>query len=162
MNPRHAIRWLGVTLFALASLYAVLGALQALSLYQGERALWNLNLWASLALVAGVAAWQVAPRAAEFSQSSTRRRFMPWLQAGLAFYFAWQVLSHLAAVDACLDHGGSFDYLAGACNMQESLPYVPLHKTHGFPIVATFVLGFFAVRGYLRLRNARRSAASEA
>ncbi len=162
MHPRRATRWLGVALFSLASIYAVLGVLQALSLFQGERALWNLNLWASLALVAGVLAWQVAPKAEPPSPLSTPGRVMPWLQGGLALYFAWQVLRHLAAVDACLDHGGSFDYLAGACNMQESLPYVPLHKTHGFPIVAAFVLGFLAVRGYLRLRNARQGAASEA
>jgi hypothetical protein len=162
MHPRREIRWLGVTLFALASIYAVLGVLQALSLYQGERALWNVNLWASLALVAGVMAWQVAPKAALTSRMSTWRRVIPWLQAGLALYFAWQVLRHLVAVDACLDHGGSFDYLAGVCNMQESMPYVPLHRTHGFPIVATLVLGLLAVRRYLHLRNARRGPASEA
>jgi hypothetical protein len=148
--------------FALASLYCVLGVLQALSLFRGDRALWNLNLWASLALVAGVVAWQLAPKVAQPSQPSKLQVAIAWLQLGLALYFVWQVVSHLASVDACLDHGGSFDYLAGECSMLESLPFVPLHRTHGFPMVATCVFGFLAARSHLRLRHARRTAHSAA
>ena len=31
-----------------AAIYGALGVLQAASLYQGSRALWNVNLWTSL------------------------------------------------------------------------------------------------------------------
>lgn len=161
VRPR-ALRWLSAIVFGLASLYSVLGVLPALSLFRGERALWNVNLWASLALVEGVVAWQFAPKSAQSSQPSGLQRVMPWLQVALAVYFVSQVVSHLASVDACLDHGGSFDYLAGVCNTQESFPFVPLHRTHGFPIVAACVFGFLAIRSHLRLRNARRTAQSEA
>ena len=149
-------------MFAFASLYSVLGVLQALSLFQGERALWNVNLWASLALLAGVAAWQFAPKSAQSSRLSRLELAIPWLQVALALYFVWQVASHLASVDACLDHGGSFDYLSGACNTQGALPFLPLHKTHGFAIVAALVFGFLAIRGFRRLRNARHRAESAA
>ncbi len=43
----------------------------------------------------------------------------------VAAYLVWQPVSHFFAVDACLDQGGSFDYVAGACDFERSHPYSP-------------------------------------
>ena len=43
----------------------------------------------------------------------------------LAAIVAWPAASEFVAVDACLDAGGSFNYVVGACDFQQSHPYAP-------------------------------------
>lgn len=54
-----------------------------------------------------------------------------------------------AAVDKCLDAGGSFDYSVGACDHQESHPYVPFGARHPSAKPALISGGAFILIGLL-------------
>jgi hypothetical protein len=148
------LRWLFALLLLLLAIYSALGVLQALSISEGARAIWNINFWASGALLATVVAWLVAPiRSRSPKRGSIAQRVAPWAHFAIAAAAAWPILKHLLAVDECLDRGGSYNYLVSSCSLVETTTFMPLHQSHGFPIVA------FIVFGLLGLRSLRVSAA---
>jgi hypothetical protein len=68
-------------------------------------------------------------------------------------------LRETAAVDACLDQGGSYDYKAGECDMAASHAYEPFMERHGVLIGATlFALMGAGVAVWLRSRALRQRA----
>jgi hypothetical protein len=126
-------------LSAMLCVYSILGVLQAASLFVGERAQLNFNLWSSLALVFGFATRY-------FFVASTNHPPETKFKAGfwiifwllVVFVNAYLLLHHLVSVDVCLDKGGSFDYMTNFCDFKNSHRVIGLHRTHGF--VLTFLL----------------------
>lgn len=133
--------------------YGLAGVLQTASIHQGERQLWNANYWLSLALLAATGAALLLARSPAPDRFVLRA--MPWVHAGLAGFFAWQVLQHLLAVDRCLDLGGSFDSLKAVCDMGSTHAFIPLLRSHGFPLLAATVFTLLALRARWRLSKAR-------
>jgi hypothetical protein len=142
------------TFCVLASVYFFIGVLQAASLYTGERALFNANLWASLSLLFGIGATHLfrSARPSATRVSPGVARFLTVFWAAIFLAAAWQVVSHLLAVDRCVDQGASFDYLRGECDLGSSHSVISLGKTHGFLLV-TVVLA--AIHSALALRRSR-------
>jgi len=162
MQISRPLRWLAVAALLLLSVYCALGVLQALSLFQGERALWNVNLWSSGALVALVLACLLALPSGALPERSIISLAAPWVLFGLAAVAAWLVASHLLAVDQCLDRGGSFNYLSATCSNGSSLPFLPIYRTHGFPLVAAGVFFLLGLRSLAKLSAHKRVTRSAA
>jgi len=145
-----------------AAIYGGLGVLQALSLYQGSRALWNVNLWSTLVLVGLVTAALVVWPGIVFGKARAGfpRSTAFWLLA--AALAAWPLAKEFVAIDACLDAGGSYDSVHAQCSMSTSHPLIPLHRTHGFFIVAAAVAALFAALSFLssKLRSAAPHSAA--
>jgi len=137
-----------------ASVYCFMGVLQAASLFTGERALFNGNLWASLSLLSGFGAAHLfsAVRPTVNRLSPRVARFLTAFWAAISLVAAWQVVSYLLAVDRCLDQGGSFDYVRGECDLENSHSAISLGKTHGFLLVAAVLA---AIQSVLALRRSR-------
>jgi len=133
--PDTAFHWpfaVGATVFGLAALYALMGVLQALSLFTGERMLRNVNLWGSLFLV-GVSVFSfLVAKATRVRFGLTARKIAGVLSVAVAVWALWPVVRHELAVDRCLDNGGSFNYLQGVCDASASHPALSLAVTHGF------------------------------
>jgi hypothetical protein len=162
MHPFQALRWLMASLLLALAAYSVLGILQALSISQGERAIWNINFWASGGLLATVFAWLVAPTRSHSNQrGSIAHRLAPWVHFAIALAAAWSVLRHLLAVDACLDRGGSYNYLISSCSLVETSTFMPLHQSHGFPMTAAVVFALLGLRS-LHAREALQPSTSSA
>ena len=124
-------------LLGLIGLYALLGILQAASLFTGARALSNFNFWASVSFLAYFASVSVLTRP---------WRFVPRISSGyltaIAFVLALAglalglpVVSEFLAADACLDAGGSFNYVMSRCDHSTNHPYVGLGWRNGFRIL---------------------------
>lgn len=143
----------------LVSVYALLGVVQAAMLFQGLRALRNANLWGSLSLVMFMAAIVTHARAVQFSLPRGRAV----LGALLLFVAAWAlipILGELCAVDACLDRGGSFDYLASECSSVITHPYIPFLQRRGFQLVAGVLFASAAVSALTGAVRARAAHAA--
>ena len=139
----------------LASVYCFGGVVQAASLFTGERALANGNLWASLSLLFGFATAHLFCSA---RQTATRfrpsvNRFLTAFWAAIFLAAAWPVLSHLLAVDRCLDQGASFDYLRGECDLASSQSAISLAKTHGFLLVTAALAAIHGASAFLKSRQ---------
>ncbi len=135
---------LGVT-FLLSSLYAVMGVLQAASLFTGPRAFSNANFWGSVWLVALVFSvlcfWQVCGGTPKFLV------FPAWLKVVvgiclvvLALWFLSPVIADLLAIDRCLDNGGSFNHVESVCDLTVSHPHMSTFERQGFRLVTFVVL----------------------
>lgn len=59
--------------------------------------------------------------------------------------------------DRCLDRGGSFDYVAGACHLDAQMPFVPFVQRHGVLlvvcVVAAAILSVTAIAVRAKLRG---------
>lgn len=140
----------------LASVYCFLGVLQAASLFTGERALFNGNLWASLSLLVGFGAVHLFNSARPTANRASPRiaRFLSVFWAAISLAAAWQVVSHLLAVDRCLDQGASFDYVRGECDLESSHSVISLGKTHGFLLVTAVLAAIHSAMALSRSRDA--------
>lgn len=140
------------TFFVLACIYALMGVLQAASLFTGGRALYNGNLWGSLSLIfAFCAAHLFAANGRGMSQFRPGTvQFIAILWAAVAAWATWQVLAHSLAADRCLDDGGSFDYVLGQCDLKYSHEAFSIWKTHGFLIVVAVVTALHSVAALRR------------
>jgi hypothetical protein len=140
------------TFFVLASIYALLGVLQAASLFTGGRALYNGNLWGSLSLIfAFFAAHMFAANGRSMSRFHPgAAKFIAFLWAVIAAWATWQVLTHILSVDHCVDNGGSFDYVLGQCDSKYSHEAFSIWKTHGFLIVVAIVTATYSVAALRR------------
>ncbi|TDY02620.1 hypothetical protein EDC23_0995 [Thiohalophilus thiocyanatoxydans] len=131
---------LGVV-FLLASIYGLMGVLQAASLFVGVRALLNANLWGSVflvSLVVSVACFVAAFR----TQESTPSRLSSATGLVLFAFSIWfviPVIYDLLAIDSCLDRGGSFDYVNSVCDFSTNHPNISIFSRHGFRLT-TFVI----------------------
>jgi hypothetical protein len=146
----------GIGIFLLLiSLYGFAGVIQAAMLFTGVRAMLNANLWGSVwivALVSAVVAFALAWRGYRGSLPMAP----PWVfrVSGIASLFlsawlCWHFIAEASALDACLDHGGSFDYVAGSCDHETTHPSVSFFGRHGFRVVAVVLLtggGILALR----------------
>jgi hypothetical protein len=72
------------------------------------------------------------------------------LVAGVLLWLQWQ---EFWAADACLDSGGSYDYLANVCD-QVSHPYLPQHE--GGLAGGLIVLAMLAPGWIQRRKNGRQ------
>ncbi len=69
-----------------------------------------------------------------------------WLGVALlsvAALLFWQHISMLIASDGCLDSGGSYDYVAQACDHVVSHPHIPFYRTWSFWVGVVLSLGGF-------------------
>jgi hypothetical protein len=142
-----------------AAIYGALGILQALSLYQGARALWNVNQWSVLVLVGLITSALAVWPGMVFgnARAGLPRSTAFWLlTATLAL---WPLVKAFVAIDACLDAGGSYDSVRAQCSMKTSHPFIPLHQTHGFFIFTTVIAALLAALSFLSSRV--RSAAPQ-
>lgn len=138
----------------LTSMYWFMGVLQAGSLYSGERALSNGNLWASLSLVFGFGAVHLfcAARPATNPVSSRAAQFFTVFWAAVFVAAGWQVVSHLFAVDRCIDQGASFEYVRGKCDLENSHKVISLLKTHGFLLMVALLSAMHSALAFRRSR----------
>jgi hypothetical protein len=147
---------------AAAALYGSLGVLQAASMYQGSRALWNLNLWSALVFVAVLAACLTAWPRLVLSTPNSGVPTSTYFWLSVAALSLWPLIGHMLAVNACLDAGGSYDFVQGFCSTNESPPYIPTYRTHGLFMVIAGTCTGLAVLSYVtskRTHTPRRSAA---
>ena len=146
--------------FLLASLYGLMGFFQAVMLFTGERALKNSNIWSSVFLVA------VALATMCFASSRHKRSSRaPYLAAarvvllGVCLFLsaaaAWRVASDYMALDACLDLGGSFDYVRSVCDLTDSHAVVSLFAWRGFFLTSALVFAVPVVIAAARPRKAK-------
>jgi hypothetical protein len=140
----------------LASVYCFMGVLQAASIFTGERALFNGNLWASLSLLFGFGAVHLFGSARSTANRVSPRvaRFLTVFWAAIFLAAAWQIVSHLLAVDRCLDQGGSFDYVRGGCDLVSSHGVISISKTHGFLLLTAALSALHGAMALMRLRDA--------
>jgi hypothetical protein len=139
----------------LASIYCLMGVLQAASLFTGERLLVNFSLWSSLLIIfifATAHLFLMAKRVAlRDAKQATGFAVIFWLIAvALSIY---PLMSHLIAVEICLDKGGSFNYIQGWCDEKNSHSSIAVWKSHGVFITltaVTFVHFLFALRSRLK------------
>jgi hypothetical protein len=77
-----------------------------------------------------------------------------WLATG---YALWHFAGEYFAPDACLDRGGSFNYLAWECSMEVMSQYIdiPIYQVAGFATAAATLTA--AMLASVALRLTRRS-----
>jgi hypothetical protein len=161
--PVAASRWpyaVGGALFAVAALYALMGVLQALSLFTGERALRNVNLWGSLFLVGVFASALLVAKAARVHLGLLARKLSGVLSLAVVVWALWPVVRHTLAVDRCLDQGGSFNYVQGVCDGVANHPALSLAATHGFLLTLAGLACLAAALFFVSVPSTRHNAAS--
>jgi len=77
----------------------------------------------------------------------------------IAAAVAWPFVAELAAVDRCLDAGGSFDYNVGQCDFKASHPSVGIWERHGLSLLVAFALGVVSCVVLLRRKSHERPRA---
>ena len=66
----------------------------------------------------------------------------------------------ILAVDSCLDSGGSFDYVQGVCDHQQTHHVVPFRRRHVLPTYGATLGGVLVVAGIsMLLRRSRPNTA---
>lgn len=118
--------------FAAAALYTLMGVLQSLSLFTGDRALRNVNLWGSLFLVSLSVSVFLLAKAAQVQLGFVARKLAGVMSVAVAVWALWVLAAHELAIDDCLDGGGSFNYVHGVCDASANHPALSLAVTHGF------------------------------
>ena len=161
-DTRRRLLLLSGGLLFLVALYGLMGFLQAVMLFTGERALRNSNIWSSLFLVA--AALATACFVSARQRRSQERAH--WLVTRLVLLCAsllvsvsaaWRVVSDYIAVDSCLDLGGSFNYVRSVCDFSASHPSVSAFAWRGFFIACSLVFACPVVLAAWRRRSIRGS-----
>jgi len=124
-------------LLGLIGFYALLGILQAASLFTGARALSNFNFWASVSFLAYAASVTVLARPWRFISriSSGFLAVAAILLAVAGFVLIQPIVGEFLAVDSCLDSGGSFDYVASACDHSSTHAFVGFAWRSGFRVL---------------------------
>lgn len=172
MQPRATVatasKWacaLGGAVLAVAAMYALMGVLQATSLFTGERALRNVNLWGSLFLVALSASIFLIAKAVRVRFGLVARMVAGVCSTAVAVWALWVVAGRELAVDRCLDKGGSFNYVHAVCDTSAthpaSHPVLSLAATHGF-VLTLGVLACLAAALLLGSAYAARRHATSA
>jgi hypothetical protein len=137
----------GAAVSFLAALYGLLGFFQAAMLFTGIRALKNSNIWASVFLVGAALSLfclralrpQVPP---SHRTRATVLRLVFLVACGLLSVSAlWRVAADYAALDSCLDLGGSFNYVRSVCDFSLAHPAVSIFSWRGVFITAAVVFG---------------------
>lgn len=145
-------------IFLLASLYGLMGFFQAVMLFTGERALKNSNIWSSVFLVA-VALATVCFAASRKKRPSRAvhpdgaRAAVLGVSLLLSAGAAWRVARDYMALDACLDLGGSFDYVRSVCDFAEPHAVVSLFAWRGFFLTSALVFAVPVVLAATRRRQ---------
>jgi len=134
---RRSVALISVGCLLLAvSAYSFFGVVQAASLFVGAKASKNANLWGSISLVAFLGSlicfrFTTKRRIVR----SSMRRIVGAVAVIFALTLAWPVAAEFMAVDACLDRGGSYNYIRSACDLQQNHQHLPLFERQGFRIV---------------------------
>lgn len=143
-------------LLGLLGLYALMGVLQAAMLFTGARALSNFNFWASVSFVAYVASLAALLRPWRLLRSIPYPALVAsaivLLSASLAI--AYPVVSEFVAADACLDSGGSYNYVRSLCDFSRNHPVVGMVWRSGLRL--TFSLACLAGAATLAWHGQRR------
>jgi hypothetical protein len=145
-----------------AAIYGLLGALQAASLYQGSRALWNQNLWLALTFLALVVASLIVWPGIVFGAPRSGFANSTYFWLAVAMLAACPPIKQFLGMDACLDAGGSYDSIQGRCSMTTSHPYIPMHRTQGLFMVVSAISLALALLSYVWSRRTERLAQSAA
>jgi hypothetical protein len=146
MRHRAAILVVVGCVLLLVSAYGLGGVLQAASLFVGARALRNANLWGSVALIAFLGSLVCFWFAKRHIGTSSRVRLVVVAIALIsAVALVWPLAAEFAAVDACLDSGGSYNYLGSVCDLEQDHPYIPVFDRQGFRISGSLGLVVFGV-----------------
>lgn len=147
------------TFCLLISIYGLLGVLQAGSLFVGERALLNANVWGSVFLV-GLVLAVLCFLFAYASRPGPKVQCPWWFNFLLGFVFlmlgatlCWPIFRDFFAIDRCQDLGGSFDYVMSQCDQLIAHKYIPLLERQGFFVVSSLL---FVVFGVYEVSLARR------
>jgi hypothetical protein len=164
-RPRQR-KWpfaVGAAVFFLLSLYCAGGAVQGAMLFVGVKALRNWSLWSSLALAAAVAGWVCTWLwLSRGPLGAVRARVLAAVSALTALGFAYAVVQSFLAVDRCLDSGGSFNYVASACDTVTNHPSVGFLEGNGLGVTGTFVFALAAACLLLVARRARQAPSNSA
>jgi hypothetical protein len=157
-SKRRAVFLTGAGVFLLVALYGLLGFFQAAMLFTGIRALRNSNIWASVFLVGAglsILCLQAARKRASPLPNWRRnvlRLFFLSVCALLSAGALWRLADDYAALDSCLDRGGSFEYVRSVCDFSFNHPAVSVFSWRGVFITAALVFGFpVALAGIQRL-----------
>ncbi len=137
--------------FALVATYGLMGVLQVVSLFAGEHALRNVNLWGSLFVVSLFVSVFLVAKAMRVRLGLVTQFVAGMLSGVVAAWALWVLARHELAVDECLDKGGSFNYVGGVCDYSAGHPSLPLVATHGFVITLG---GIACMATFLFLRSA--------
>jgi hypothetical protein len=75
-----------------------------------------------------------------------------------AAYASWFFAGEYFAPDACLDHGGSFNYLAWECSMTDMHRYIEtsIYQVPGFVVMFFVVVAALLASAVLRLIKVKR------
>ncbi|MGE0332409.1 MAG: hypothetical protein AB7P37_17155 [Ramlibacter sp.] len=136
-----------------------MGFFQAVMLFAGERALKNSNIWSSVFLVC------IAVSAFCFEASRPRpavrsaywrvlRAFLIGVSLLLSAAAAWRVASDYMTLDACLDTGGSFNYVRSVCDLTGSHASMSVFAWRGFFLTASVVFALPVLVAAVRRRKA--------
>ncbi|MBH0184858.1 MAG: hypothetical protein HP477_05400 [Nitrospira sp.] len=146
MKHRPAIFIILGCLLLIVSAYGFGGVIQAASLFVGERALRDANLWGSVSLVAFLGALVCFLAAARrLTDRSLPRLLVGGLAVVSTVVLVWALVAEFLAVDTCLDAGGSFDYMRSACDLEQNHPYIPVMERQGFRVAGSFALTLFGL-----------------
>lgn len=150
----------GGVAFLLAAMYGLMGFFQAVMLFNGERALRNSNIWGSVFLIA--LALSMLCFAASRSPQTARAPYRDHIRGVLLLVClvlsasaGWRVVSDFLEVDACLDRGGSFDYVRSVCDQTGTHASVSLFAWRGFFLTCALVFGVPVVLASLKHRTAK-------
>jgi hypothetical protein len=151
---------IGSVALALAAMYTLMGVLQALSLFTGERALRNVSLWGSLSLVCLFASAFLIAKALRLRFGPLTHKLAGILCSAMAVWSLSAVVKHELAVDRCLDQGGSFNYVHGVCDGSASHAALSLAVTHGFLLTLGGMACIAAALFFWSAHRARHHATS--
>jgi len=60
------------------------------------------------------------------------------------------------SVDKCLDAGGSYNYMAGECDIVSSHPVIPFNERHSFLYMAGILSGITGAAGLIFTTNLQK------
>lgn len=143
----------------MASVYGLLGFFQAVMLFTGERALKNSNIWSSvflLSLALSIACFGASRHESPRSfHPSVFRALLLGVCLLLSVAAAWRVFTDFMALDACLDGGGSFDYIHSVCDHIGSHSSVSLFAWRGFFLTSAVVFAGPVVLAWAKRRKTK-------
>lgn len=117
-----------------------MGILQAGSLFTGQRALTNFNVWASISFIAYAASITILVRPWQFiPKISSKALALAAILLGIeGLILAYPIFHEFLEIDTCLDLGGSFNYVTSTCDHLASHSPIRLMWRKGFRALLSF------------------------
>ena len=73
-----------------------------------------------------------------------------------AFLLVVAYAKEFISVDKCLDAGGSYNYMAGECDIVSSQPVIPFNERHSFLYMAGILSGITGAAGLIFTTNLQK------